>query len=214
MDRPQEIFSDNHLLILDKPGGMPTQSEDPKVESLQTWGQLYLKKKLNKPGNVFLHPIHRLDKPVRGLVIFAKTSKALSRLNEQVKQGKLKKIYHALVEGKLEKKQDALTHYLRHEEHRAVLSSKEDPEAKKAILEYRVLKENLDTTLVEILLHTGRYHQIRAQFSAICHPVVGDRRYHSKLSYEQDQIALIHYSVELFHPITNNKIIFKSNKSI
>lgn len=170
MDKPEEIFSDNHILILDKPAGMPTQSDDPQIMNLQTWGQQYLKQKLNKPGNVFLHPIHRLDKPVRGLVIFAKTSKALSRLNEQIKEGKVKKTYHALVEGTLKEPSGTLTHYLRHDEHRAVICSKEDPLGKKAILEYRLIKPVPHGSLVEITLLTGRYHQIRAQFSAISHP--------------------------------------------
>lgn len=214
MDKPEEIFSDNHILILDKPAGMPTQSDDPQIMSLQTWGQHYLKQKLNKPGNVFLHPIHRLDKPVRGLVIFAKTSKALSRLNEQIKEGTVKKTYRALVEGTLKEPSGTLVHYLRHDEHRAVVCSQQDPLGKKAILEYRLIKTVPHGSLVEITLLTGRYHQIRAQFSAISHPVFGDRKYNSQIPYGNDEIALIHYAVEFLHPVTRTPLKFNSKKHL
>ncbi len=161
----REIFSDNHLLVLEKPAGISTQPEFHEM------AKAYIKEKHQKPGNVFLEPIHRLDKPVSGMVLFARTSKALKRLNGFMREKKIKKRYLAWVEGKIEA-EGTLTHSLSHGNFKALV----DKKGKIAILHYRRVKEKQGNSLVEIDLETGRYHQIRAQFSAIGHPVVGEVR--------------------------------------
>lgn len=198
LDNAHIIYCDNHLLVANKPSGIATQ---PDFEELT---KAWVKKKYQKPGNVFLQPIHRLDKSVGGLVLFARTSKALSRLQALMRERKISKTYHALVEGYLPNKQDTLTHFLVHGDHKAFVSS----QGKEAILHYQVLQEKNGHTLVAIDLATGRYHQIRAQFSAIKHPILGDKKYGSKQPFH-DGIALRHVRLELEHPITHEKCVFE-----
>lgn len=205
------IFEDNHLLVLNKRAGLLTQDDSSSQESLEEIAKAWIKQRDQKKGNVFLHAIHRLDKPVSGLVLFAKTSKALSRLNQQLREDKTEKIYLAYVEGKDLPDQGTLIHYLIHGDHRAELTQESDPKGKKAILSYTVLKSGCQTTLVKIKLITGRYHQIRLQFSAISHPIVGDKKYGSKLNYVEDAIALHHTSFSIFHPITGVLMTFESH---
>src|SRR5271157_2830558 len=169
------IYCDNHILVADKPAGWLTQPDGSGTPDLETAMKDYIKKKYGKPGEVFLHAVHRLDRPVGGLVLFARTSKALSRLNEQVRDGAIKRTYLAEVEGVLESKEGQLEHSLLHGDHRAVVSTAKD--AKLARLHYRVESYKEYSSRVVIELQTGRYHQIRAQFSAIGHPIVGDSRY-------------------------------------
>lgn len=198
LDNARIIYCDNHLLVINKPPGIATQ---PDLEDL---AKAWVKQKYNKPGSVFLQPIHRLDKSVSGLVLFARTSKALSRLQALMRERKITKIYHALVEGTLLKKQDTLTHYLIHGDHKSIVH----PHGKEAILHYSVLQEKNDTSLVSIHLITGRYHQIRAQFSFIKHPVLGDKKYGSK-HFFQEGIALCHVKMEFKHPITHQMCVFE-----
>lgn len=194
------LFCDNHLLVIVKPAGLPTQAE-PGEPSLHAQAKEWVKQKFKKPGNVYLEPIHRLDKPVEGIVIFARTSKALERLQAAVRERKMHKTYHAWVEGALLEKEGELTHYLVHGDHRAEVVAKTHPQAKQAVLRYRVLQEKENKTLLEIQLLTGRYHQIRAQLSAIGHPIVGDRKYGSFAAFAKDEIALYHTAVEIEHPV-------------
>lgn len=191
------IFCDNHLLVLDKPAGIATQ---PDFHEL---AKNYIKEAFNKPGKVFLEPIHRLDKPVGGLVLFARTSKALSRMNEAMREKKLKKIYRARVEGIVEET-GTLKHFLTHGEYRALI----DPNGKEAILHFERLEIFGDNSHVEIELETGRYHQIRAQFSAIGHPILGDQKYGAKK--RQENIALHHYKLQFPHPISKQEITCQS----
>lgn len=191
------IYYDNHLLILEKPPGIATQPEFH--EEARTW----LKKEFAKPGNVFLEPIHRLDKPVGGIVLFARTSKALSRLNEAMRQRSMKKTYIALIEGELEGN-GTLEHNLLHGEFKALV----DPKGKQAILHYRVIENREFHSLVEVELETGRYHQIRAQFAAIGHPIFGDAKYGSEK--KSDSIFLHHTQLILEHPTTKERLIFQS----
>ncbi len=195
------VYCDNHILVVEKPAGLPTQGEEGE-KSLQTEAQAWVKQKYQKKGNVFLHPVHRLDAPVSGLVLFARTSKALSRLNEMMREHKIEKTYTALVEGDLEEKQGTLRHKLLHGEHRALISSK----GKEAILDYKVIKKIKNNTLVEIHLHTGRYHQIRAQFSAIGHPIVGDTKYGAKTS---GSLQLCSAALSFTHPVTGASCEFR-----
>lgn len=200
------IYCDNHILVADKPAGWLTQPDGSGTPDLETAMKEYVKKKYGKPGDVFLHAVHRLDRPVGGLVLFARTSKALSRLNEQVRDGAIKRIYFAEVEGVLEPKEGQLEHLLLHGDHRAVVST--SPEAKLARLHYRVESHKENRTRVVIELQTGRYHQIRAQFSAIGHPIVGDSRYGAR---EEGQTIHLHCACLIFlHPVTKLELTFES----
>lgn len=190
------IYFDNHLLIMVKPGGISTQPDFHKTV------KNYTKKRFNKPGNVFLEPIHRLDKPVSGLVIFARTSKALSRLNAFQREHRIQKFYRAEVEG-IPKKKATLTHRLAHGNHRAII----DPKGKEAILHYTQIGPHE----IEVELVTGRYHQIRAQLGAVNLPIIGDQKYGS--SSNSEIIALTHQKVTLPHPITKELMTFNSSTS-
>lgn len=185
------LLCDNHVLVVDKPAEIATQPE--LVELAKAW----VKKKFNKPGNVFLEPIHRLDKPVAGVVLFARTSKALSRLQEQMRERKMEKIYEAWVEGAPKQDKGELRHLLLHGSFRAEIS----PEGKEAILEYEVMKKEKNHTELRIRLHTGRYHQIRAQMSAIGCPVLGDAKYGSHAAWKEG-IALYARELSFRHPVT------------
>ena len=200
------LFEDNHLLVLNKPCGMVTQDTEGHSESLELNAKQYIKKASDKPGNVYLHAVHRLDTPTSGIVLFAKTSKALSRLQESLSNNLFEKSYVALVQGKLSRPSAKLEHWLIHGEKQAVVSNKNEKEAKQCLLSYEVLTEIAGNSFVKIILKTGRYHQIRAQFSAIFHPIVGDSKYGSKLFFHTDAIALHHIELTLPHPITKEKL--------
>ncbi|QVL57529.1 MAG: RluA family pseudouridine synthase [Simkaniaceae bacterium] len=201
------LYEDNHLLALNKPAGLLTQPNQTDAPSLEDLAKGYIKKKYHKTGNVFLHPIHRLDKPVSGIVLFARTSKALSRLNAQMRARKIQKTYAAKVEGHLEKKSGELRHQLTHGSHQAKVEKTDD--SKEAILSYTVKKELAHSTLLLIDLHTGRYHQIRAQLSHIGHPILGDTKYGS--TQKISRLALHHTQLIFKHPITNETLIIKAN---
>jgi 23S rRNA pseudouridine1911/1915/1917 synthase len=203
------LYCDNHLLIANKPAGLLTQPDETGRDSLEQVAKDWVKVEYNKAGNVFLHAIHRLDRPVSGMVIFARTSKALSRLNEQSRNLEIQRTYTAEVEGILSIKEGKLDHYLIHGEHRALLATKGDKGAKHARLTYRVLRYLPRSTLVEIDLETGRYHQIRAQFSAIGHPIIGDRRYGGK-GGDGNSIHLHGSSLRFAHPVTKEALEFES----
>jgi 23S rRNA pseudouridine1911/1915/1917 synthase len=203
------IFCDNHILVAAKPSGLLTQPDDSDTESLEFFAKQWVKKEYNKPGNVYLHAIHRLDKPVSGLVLFARTSKALSRLNEQSRNQEIQRVYIAEVEGVMPLKEGRLDHYLIHGDHRALIAKATDKEAKHARLTYHVIQFHTHTTLVSIELETGRYHQIRAQFSASGHPVVGDKRYGAKPGHSE-AIHLHCAKLSLEHLVTKEVLTFDS----
>ncbi|MFA5250127.1 MAG: RluA family pseudouridine synthase [Parachlamydiales bacterium] len=202
------LFLDNHLLVAVKPSGWLTQPNESAGPSLENYLKEQLKKQFSKPGAVFLHALHRLDKPVSGLVLFAKTSKALLRLNRQIAAQKMEKTYRALAEGRFREKEAFIEHFLVHEDHRARVVEKDHPEAKKALLHYRVLEERPDKTLLEIRLLTGRYHQIRSQLSHLGHPIAGDGKYGSKTN--GPAIALHAFELSFFHPVTGASLVFSS----
>ena len=193
----ESIYLDNHLLALFKPAGLATQPD------FHEWAKQWVKKRFSKPGGVFLEPIHRLDKPAEGIVLFARTSKALSRLNLLIRAHQIEKTYRARIQGHLKEKQGILDHFLFHDDFRAQVVFETHPEAKKAILFYHVLEENEKTTLIEISLKTGRYHQIRAQFSHMGHPILGDKKYGSSHNWQNEGIALCHTQMRLVHPVTH-----------
>lgn len=198
-DNDNILFCDNHVLVVDKPAEMATQPD--LCELAKAW----VKKKFNKPGNVFLEPIHRLDSPVSGVVLFARTSKALSRLQQQMREHQIEKIYQAWIEGAPPQDQGVLKHYLLHGFFRAEVS----PEGKEAILEYQVRQREKERSFVEIRLHTGRYHQIRAQMSAIGCPIIGDKKYGSRIAWKKG-IALSAVKLTFKHPVTGDSISIQS----
>jgi len=205
------LYEDNHLLVVNKPAGLLTQPSGTLQDSLESYAKEWIKQKYQKPGNVYLHAVHRLDRPVSGIVLFARTSKALSRLNALMRDKKSQKIYYALVEGKLAQAEGRLEHFLVHDDHQARVATKNSPEAKLASLAYKTLNTNSSSlTLLEIHLETGRYHQIRAQFAAIGCPIVGDQRYGSRRLLQSDQIALHHRRLEIDHPVTGQRMIFEA----
>ncbi|MBN1914331.1 MAG: RNA pseudouridine synthase [Parachlamydiales bacterium] len=200
------LYCDNHIIVVTKPSNLLTQKEGDKP-NLQEIVAAWVKKEFQKKGNVFLHPIHRLDKPVSGLVLFARTSKALSRLNQQMREHKIERIYIAWIEGRMERKQGALVHSLRKKDHYAVV----DPcNGKEAMLTYEVIREEKGFSLVRITLVTGRYHQIRVQFGYIHHPIVGDQKYGS--SWKRERLFLHHTQISFFHPVKGEKMSFKDEK--
>jgi 23S rRNA pseudouridine1911/1915/1917 synthase len=191
------LYEDNHIIATLKPAGIPVQ-KGGKGMSLDLMVKEYLKNKYKKPGNVFLGTVHRLDQPVSGIILFAKTSKGASRLSEQFREHELQKTYRAVLIGKLKNKKGVLKSRIRKEKggyFRAVVDGPaygepQDERGKEAELEYKIIKEGQKNSLAEIKLGTGRFHQIRAQFSSIGHPVFGDVKYGSPAVLPHGKIAL------------------------
>lgn len=196
------LYNDNHLLAVAKPAMIPTQVGNPRDRSLEELTKIWIQQQTGKIGAIFLQPIHRLDKAVSGIVLFARSSKALSRLNEAMRQKTIHKTYYALVEGTFPMSEGVLEHYLLHGDFRAELVADEKGGGKKAILTYKVLETKKHITLVEIRLVTGRYHQIRAQLAAIGCPIIGDHKYGSQLTFPYPGIALHHGKMTFLHPVS------------
>lgn len=203
------LFNDNHLVIALKKAGLLTQPDASEEESLEDLVKKWMVQEYKKPGNVFLHCIHRLDKPVSGLVLFAKSSKALSRLNEQSRNMEIQRTYIAEVEGVLPEKTGRLDHYLIHGDHKAHIVKSGTEGAKHARLTYEILAYKPHATIVKIALETGRYHQIRVQFSAIGHPIAGDKKYGSKTG-DGNAIRLHCAEISFMHPVTKEILKFES----
>lgn len=204
------LYIDNHILVVNKKGGLLTQPTETGEENLEEILKEWIKQNFKKEGNVFLHTLHRLDKPVEGIVIFARSSKALSRLNEELRGGKIQKKYIAEIEGHVKEKEKTLQHALVHKDFKAVVDEN-DKEAKMASLTYRVKEERKETSILEITLHTGRYHQIRCQMGKIKHPILKDRKYGSKL--DAKQIHLTHATCSFMHPTLKKEMHFSITPS-
>ena len=206
MNKPTILYEDNHVIVVVKETNIPVQEDASKDKDLLTLLKEYVKEKYNKPGNVYLGLVHRLDRPVSGILVFARTSKAASRLSEEVRTHKMEKRYLAVVHGILEKKAGTLVDYLEKMENGTTVVSKNGKEAK---LDYRVLEEDKqeNLSLVEINLETGRHHQIRVQFAHIGHPLYGDQRYGVQ---DKKQIALHAYYLRFVHPIKKEDMIFQN----
>lgn len=204
------LYEDNHLLVLNKPSGLLTQPSGTDQDSLEQRAKAWIKQTYHKPGNVFLEAVHRLDKSVSGVVVFGKTSKAVSRLNEAMRDKNSQKIYLALVEGHPPASEGILENYLIHDDYQAKIVPKNNPQGKTAILKYKILKAFQSTTLLEIELITGRYHQIRVQLAHIGCPIVGDYKYGAKTPFIIDSIALHHQKISLPHPITKKWMAFEA----
>lgn len=198
------LLEDNHLIAVVKRAGQTVQPEPGKPQSLEEEVKQYIKEKYNKPGEVFLGVIHRLDMPVSGIVLFARTSKALARMNEQFKNRKIDKIYEAKVEGKPLHTSDTLTHYLVRDEKRNITKAhlKPVPGAEKAMLSFEVKYANNSNSILTIKLLTGRKHQIRAQLGAISCPILGDVKYGASRPNDDGSIALKAVELRFEHPVT------------
>ena len=212
MDKLKVIYEDNHIIVVEKPVNIPSQGDKTGDKDMLTYIKEYLKEKYNKPGNVYLGLVHRLDRPVGGVMVFAKTSKAASRLSQQVREKQFQKTYLVICNGKMEKRSGCLEDYLLKNEKTNM--SKVVPEGTKnskyAKLEYEVLKydKELNLSVLKILLHTGRHHQIRVQLSSRGHSIYGDQKYggrgHGK------QITLWAYMLKIIHPVTKEEMEFKA----
>lgn len=210
----QVLFEDNHLIAVVKQPGQTVQPEPGKPTSLEEEVKAYIKEKYNKPGDVFLGVIHRLDMPVSGIVLFARTSKALTRMNDLFKNRKIEKIYEAKVEGKPLHQTDTLTHFLVRDEKKNFTRAhiKPVPNAEKAMLSFDVKYQNNNNSILRIKLLTGRKHQIRAQLGAINCPIVGDVKYGASKANDDTSIALTAVELSFEHPVTKVpvKIIYQA----
>ena len=210
MQELKVIYEDNHIIVVEKKPNIPSQSDKTGDIDMLTIVKGYIKEKYNKPGNVYLGLVHRLDRPVGGIMIFAKTSKAASRLSNQVREKIFKKEYLAVVDGKFEQKKGSLTDYLYKDERNNIskVVKKEKKNAKLANLDYEVLKYNnvKNLSLVKINLHTGRHHQIRVQLANFNHSIFGDQKY--GIRGKGKQIALWAYKLTIIHPITKEEMEF------
>lgn len=202
------IYEDNHIIIVNKAPGEIVQGDKtgdkPLVETLKLW----LKEKYNKPGNVFCGVVHRLDRPVGGLVVFAKTSKALTRLNEMFRNGEIEKTYWALSRNKPKQSEGRLVHFITTTKHnnKSYASQTERDNSKRAILTYRLLGSSEHYNLIEVKLETGRKHQIRVQLSAIGCPIKGDLKYGDKRSNPDGSISLMARRIRFVHPVSKQEI--------
>lgn len=204
----QVIYEDNHIIIVNKAPGEIVQGDKTGDTPLSQTVAVWLKEKYSKPGNVFVGVVHRLDRPVGGLVVFAKTSKALARLNEMFRKGDVHKTYWAVTRNMPAKQSDLLTHYLKPVErnNKTYISMASDPKAKEAILRYRVVASTERYHLLEVTLLTGRKHQIRAQLSAIGCPIKGDLKYGDKRSNPDGSISLMARKISFVHPVSGNLV--------
>ena len=202
------VYEDNHIIIVNKAPGEIVQGDKTGDKPLSEIVKLWIKEKYNKPGNVFCGVTHRLDRPGGGLVIFAKTSKALSRMNEMFRDGKVDKTYWAITKECPQKEEDTLTHYISTVErnNKSYASLTEKKGALKSILKYKVLAKSDNYNLLEINLLTGRKHQIRVQLSSIGCPIKGDLKYGAKRSNPDGSISLLARRIEFIHPVSGKTI--------
>lgn len=208
-DNLQILFEDNHIIVVNKRVGDIVQGDKTGDKPLSEVVKEYIKDKYNKPGEVFLGVVHRLDRPTTGIVIFARTSKALTRLNELFKNRETQKTYWAIVKNKPQKPEDKLVHFLKRNEKNNTSKAhiNEVPESKIASLDYKIIKELNNYFALEIELHTGRHHQIRAQLSAIGSSIKGDLKYGFDRSNPDGGIHLHARKLVFIHPVSKKNII-------
>lgn len=211
MNKLEILYEDNHIIVVVKPPNIPSQQDKTGDMDMLTLIKDYLKEKYNKPGNVYLGLVHRLDRPTGGVMVFAKTSKAASRLSEEVRNKKFEKEYLVIVDGKMNNKTGVMEDYLLKNEKnnisKVVLENTKN--SKYAKLEYEVLKyqEDIDLSVVKVKLYTGRHHQIRVQFASRDHSVCGDQKYGTR--GRGKQLSLWAYSLCFNHPVTKEKMKFE-----
>ena len=204
----QVLFEDNHIVIVNKRAGDITQGDKTGDKPLSDVVKEYIKDKYNKPGDVFLGVVHRLDRPTSGIIIFARTSKALERLNKMLRDKTINKTYWAVVKNHPKKEKDTLINFLRKnpKNNKSTAYSKEIDGSKKAILHYAVLKKLDNYSLIEIDLETGRHHQIRTQLSNIGSPIKGDLKYGFDRSNKDGSIHLHARKIQFVHPVSKEQI--------
>lgn len=208
----QVLYEDNHIIIVYKQSGEIVQGDKtgdkPLSETIKEW----IKQKYAKPGNVFLGVVHRLDRPVSGIVVFAKTSKALSRLNNMFRNGEVRKTYWAMVQTAPNMPEATLTNWLvrNEKQNKSYVYNNEMLNAKQAILKYKTIGQTEHYTLLEVNLLTGRHHQIRCQLAAMGCPIKGDLKYGARRSNPDGSISLLSHKVEFIHPVSKQKIVVVS----
>jgi len=202
------VYEDNHIIIVSKDSGEIVQGDKTGDAPLTEAVKAYVKEKYAKPGNVFIGVAHRLDRPVSGLVVFARTSKALARLNDMFHNGEVRKTYWAITANCPQEEEGELTHWLvrNEKQNKSYAYDHEVPRSKKAVLRYRVIAHSDRYHLVEVELLTGRHHQIRCQLAAIGCPIKGDLKYGAKRSNPDGSISLLARSVEFVHPVSKQHI--------
>ena len=198
------LYEDNHIIVVVKPINILSQSDNTKDIDMLNIIKNYIKEKYNKPGNVYLGLVHRLDRPTGGVMVFARTSKSASRLSKQIKEGNLKKTYLAVVPNFNLKKGTFIDYLEKDKNNNSIIASKE--KGKYAKLNFETITKKNNNALVKIDLLTGRHHQIRVQFSSRGYPLYGDQRY-GKM--DKKQLALFAYKLEFLHPVTKEKMVFK-----
>lgn len=204
------VYEDNHLLGLYKPAGLLVQGDQTREVSLLDLGKRWLKERYQKPGKVFLGMVHRLDRPVAGIVLFCRTSKAAARINEQFRSGRIRKRYLAIVEGKPAAAGRLVDFIERRDERSSVVVPEPTPKSQEARLSYEVLDTAGPRSLVRIDLETGRHHQIRVQLAHLGCPVLGDLRYGASAPLPRMQVALFAMELELEHPTLKTDLILRS----
>ncbi len=205
----QILHEDNHIIVINKRVGDLVQGDKTGDKPLSEIVKEYIKEKYNKPGEVFLGVVHRLDRPTTGIVVFAKTSKALTRLNELFSKRETQKTYWAVVKNKPPKNEDVLVHFLKRNEksNSSKAHIKEVPDSKRASLDYKIIKELNKYFALEINLHTGRHHQIRSQLSAIGCPIKGDLKYGFDRSNPDGGIHLHAQKLAFIHPVSKEELV-------
>ena len=205
------LYEDNHIIVVEKPVNIPSQGDKTGDEDMLTIIKKYLIEKYNKPGDAYLGLVHRLDRPTGGVMVFAKTSKAASRLSEQIRDKKFEKEYLCIVDGKMEKNNDVFEDYLVKNEKNNLskVTDSKNKNAKQAKLEYEVVKynEEINLSVVKVKLYTGRHHQIRVQFSSRNHSLYGDQKYGTR--GRGKQLCLWVYKLSFYHPTTKEKLEFE-----
>jgi 23S rRNA pseudouridine1911/1915/1917 synthase len=206
------VYEDNHIIIVNKQSGEIVQGDKTGDRPLSDIVKDYIKDKYQKPGAVFLGVVHRLDRPVSGLVVFARTSKALTRLNKMFAEGEVQKTYWAIVKNAPKEPEGTLTHWLvrNEKQNKSYAYDHERPNAKKAILKYKVIGHSDNYTLLGVQLMTGRHHQIRCQLAAMGCPIKGDLKYGAPRSNPDGSISLMSRRVAFIHPVSKEQIIVEA----
>ena len=206
------VYEDNHLIIVSKKTGEIVQGDKTGDTPLSETVKQYIKEAYAKPGNVFLGVVHRLDRPVSGLALFARTSKALPRLNTMFANGDIHKTYWAIVKNQPPRQSGTLTHWIvrNEKQNKSYAYDHEVPNSKKAVLDYKVIGRSDNYYLLEVILHTGRHHQIRCQLAKMGCPIKGDLKYGSPRSNPDGSISLLSRKMEFVHPVSKKEIVVEA----
>ncbi len=206
------LYEDNHIIVVNKRVGDIVQGDKTGDNPLSEIVKSFLKKKYKKSNNIFLGVVHRIDRPTSGVVIFAKTSKSLKRLNNMIKNSEIEKIYWAITKNKPDKRNDTLVHWLKKnpKNNKSTHFKKETENSKKSILHYKIINELKNYYLLEVILETGRHHQIRTQLSAIGCPIKGDLKYGYERSNKDGGICLHAKKISFLHPVTKKQILISA----